>query len=131
MSLSYLKTSSRYQLPTRVIPQQALTILDQTFQNVLWKSMALETGISDCHKTFMTSFCSTFAEDEHFTRYSSLFTCYSLLVTFYWLLVTFYSLLVTFYSLLRYSLLIRTVLYYNHNVYIKLYVSSWKRKYKP
>ena len=67
--------------------------------------MALETGISDCHKTFMTSFCSTFAEDEHFTRYSSLFTCYSLLVTFYWLLVTFYWLLVTFtrYSVTRYS----------------------------
>ena len=82
------------------------------------------------------------------TRYLLLVTCYVLLVTFYSLLVTFYSLLITFNSLLftpylllltcysllltRYSLrFIRTVLHYIHNVHIKLYICSWKRKYKP
>ena len=36
VSLSYLNTLSRNQLATRVIPQQVLTILLQTFQNFLW-----------------------------------------------------------------------------------------------
>ena len=88
------------------------------------------------------------------TRYFLLATCYSLLFTRYSLLSTDYSLLFTRYSLLltrhlflftRYSLLltcclllltryslrfIYTVLHYIHSFHIKLYVSSWKRKYK-
>ena len=67
--------------------------------------MALETGISDYHKIIMTSFCSTFAEDEHFTRYSLLVTFYLLLATRF-LLVTGYFLLVTSYFLLVTPLLV-------------------------
>ena len=68
--------------------------------------MALETGTSDYHKIIMTSFCSTFAEDEHFTRYSLLVTFYLLLATRYFLLVTGYFLLVTSYFLLVTPLLV-------------------------
>ena len=67
--------------------------------------MALETGTSDYHKIIMTSFCSTFAEDEHFTRYSLLVTFYLLLATRF-LLVTGYFLLVTSYFLLVTPLLV-------------------------
>ena len=61
------------------------------------------------------------------TRYSLLFTGCSLLFTRYLLLLTCYSLLLTRYSL-RF---IRTLLHYIHNVHIKVYVSSRKRKHRP